>query len=111
MNGPKAIKKYINDPYASVLKWAFKHPILTILGTILIFMSSLMIVPRIGFSLFPKSDKPMFVVDIKAASGSSINQTNHIARQLEQDLLRQPNIVSVSTNVGKGNPRVYYNEF
>lgn len=107
----RAFKKYINDPYASVLKWAFKHPILTILGTILIFMSSLMIVPRIGFSLFPKSDKPMFVVDIKAASGSSINQTNHIARQLEQDLLRQPNIVSVSTNVGKGNPRVYYNEF
>lgn len=107
----RAFKKYINDPYASVLKWAFKHPILTILGTILIFMSSLMIVPRIGFSLFPKSDKPMFVVDIKAASGSSINQTNHIARQLEQDLLRQSNIVSVSTNVGKGNPRVYYNEF
>jgi multidrug efflux pump subunit AcrB len=107
----RAFKKYVNDPYAHVLAWAFRHPVLAILGTVLIFMSSLMIVPRIGFSLFPKSDKPMFFVDIKAASGSSIKETNRIARRIEQDLLSQPNIVSVSTNVGKGNPRVYYNEF
>ncbi len=107
----RAFKKYINDPYAFVLNWSFKHPILSIAGTILIFFASLMIVPRIGFSLFPKSDKPMFMVDINAASGTSLVETNIIAKKLEQDLLHQPNIVSVSTNVGKGNPRVYYNEF
>ena len=107
----RAFKKYINDPYAHILNWSFKHPVLSILGTVLIFFSSLMIVPRIGFSLFPKSDKPMFMVDIHAASGTSLEETNAIAKKIEQDLLHQPNIVSVSTNVGKGNPRVYYNEF
>ncbi|MEO5582961.1 MAG: efflux RND transporter permease subunit, partial [Saprospiraceae bacterium] len=107
----RAFKKYINDPYAHVLQWALRHPVWTIIGTIIIFLSSLMIVPRIGFSLFPKSDKPMFVVNVKAASGSSIDETNRITRRIEQDLLRQPNIISVSTNVGHGNPRVYYNEF
>ncbi len=107
----RAFKRYINDPYAHILIWAFKHPILTILGTVMIFVASLMIVPQIGFSLFPKSDKPMFNIDIKAASGTSLVETNRIARRIEQDVLQQPNIVSVSTNVGKGNPRVYYNEF
>ena len=107
----RGFKKYINDPYAGVLKWSFKHPVLTILFTILIFAGSLMLVPKIGFSLFPKSEKPMFTVDIKAASGTSIKETNRIARSIEQDLLQQPQVVSVSTNVGKGNPRVYYNVF
>ncbi|MEP7323801.1 MAG: efflux RND transporter permease subunit, partial [Saprospiraceae bacterium] len=83
----RGFKKYINDPYAHVLQWALRHPALTIIGTILIFASSLMIVPRIGFSLFPKSDKPMFVVNVKAASGSSIDETNRITRRIEQDLL------------------------
>lgn len=107
----RIFKKYINDPYAHVLTWSFKHPILSILGTVLIFFASLMIVPKIGFSLFPKSDKPMFIVDINAASGTSLVETNEITKKIEQDLLHQPNIVSVSANVGKGNPRVYYNEF
>ena len=107
----RAFKKYINDPYAHILAWAFNHPWKTILGTLVIFFSSFLIVPQIGFSLFPKSDKPMFVVNVKAASGSSIKETNRITRRIEQDLMQQPNIVSVSTNVGNGNPRVYYNEF
>lgn len=107
----RAFKKYINDPYAHLLTWSFKHPVITILSTILIFFSSLMIVPVIGFSLFPKSDKPMFNINIKAASGTSLSETNRIARRIEQDLLQQSNVISVSTNVGKGNPRVYYNEF
>lgn len=107
----RVFKKYINDPYARFLAWTFKHPVLAILGTIIIFVSSLGIVPLIGFSLFPKSDKPMFMVNIGAASGTSIIETNRIARRIETDLLQQPHILSVSTNVGKGNPRVYYNEF
>ncbi len=107
----RAFKKYVNDPYAGLLRWAFRHPVLTILGTIVIFTASLMLVPKIGFSLFPKSEKPMFTIDIKAASGSSIGETNRIAREIELDLIGTPGVVSVSTNVGKGNPRVYYNVF
>ena len=107
----RAFKKYVNAPYQKVLLWSFDHPksALAIIGAIL--AGSLMLIPKIGFSLFPVSEKPMFVVEINAPPGTSLKETNRIARLVEQDLLQKPRIESVSTNVGKGNPRVYYNVF
>lgn len=107
----RAFKKYVNAPYQRVLTWAFAHPFLALLFTGIIFIGSLGLVPLIGFSLFPVSEKPMFNVEINTPAGTSLVETNRIARIVEQDLLRTPNITSVSTNVGKGNPRVYYNVF
>ncbi len=107
----RAFKKYINAPYQRVLNWSLRHPVLALSATALIFVSSLALVPAIGFSLFPVSEKPMFNVDIHTAPGTSLKETNRIARLVEQDLLQLPDVISVSTNVGKGNPRVYYNVF
>jgi len=107
----RAFKKYVNAPYQKVLGWAFRHPTWALIIVGLIFIGSLGLVPKIGFSLFPVSEKPMFNVDIHTPPGTSLKETNRIARLVEQDLLQQPQVVSVSTNVGKGNPRVYYNIF
>ncbi len=107
----RAFKKYINAPYQKVLKVAFVHPVLALLITGAIFVGSLFLIPKIGFSLFPVSEKPMFNVDIHTPDGTTLKETNRIARLVEQDLLSTPNVLSVSTNVGKGNPRVYYNLF
>jgi len=107
----RAFKKYINAPYQKVLKWSFVHPVLALLLTGAIFIGSLGLIPMIGFSLFPVSEKPMFNVDIHTPAGTSLKETNRIARLVEQDLLGMQDVMSVSTNVGKGNPRVYYNIF
>ena len=107
----RAFKKYINAPYQKVLDWAFRHRAWALILTGVIFIASLMLVPKIGFSLFPVSEKPMFNVDIHTPPGTSLKETNRVARLVEQDLLQQAQVVSVSTNVGKGNPRVYYNIF
>ncbi|MBK9982814.1 MAG: efflux RND transporter permease subunit [Saprospiraceae bacterium] len=107
----RAFKKYINAPYQRVLKVAFVHPVMALVITGAIFVGSLFLIPKIGFSLFPVSEKPMFNVDIHTPDGTTLKETNRIARLVEQDLLSTPNVLSVSTNVGKGNPRVYYNLF
>jgi multidrug efflux pump subunit AcrB len=107
----RAFKRYLNDPYRVVLLWGFRNPFLTLLFTALIFAGTLMLVPSIGFSLFPASEKPMFNVDIETPLGSSLKETDRIAHKVEAELWRHPQTRTVSTNVGKGNPRVYYNEF
>ena len=107
----RAFKKYVNAPYQKVLGWAFRYPVWALVLTGIIFLGSLSLIPKIGFSLFPVSEKPMFNVDVQTPAGTSLKETNRIARLVEQDLLKQPQVVSVSTNVGKGNPRVYYNIF
>lgn len=107
----RAFKRFVNAPYQRILKWAFVHPAITLMLTGAIFIGSLTLIPKIGFSLFPVSEKPMFNVDIHTPAGTNLKETNRIARLVEQDLLSTKNVVSVSTNVGKGNPRVYYNVF
>jgi len=107
----RGFKKYVNAPYQRVLNWSLKHPVLALSLTGVIFISSLGLVPLIGFSLFPLSEKPMFNVEINTPPGTSLKETNRIARIVEQDLLQYNRVESVSSNIGKGNPRVYYNIF
>lgn len=107
----RLFKKYLNDPYRKVLEAAIRHPVIALSLTFLIFAGSLMLIPRIGFSLFPLSEKPMFMVDVETPLGTSLATTDAVVREVEEVLQRTPRIVDVSTNVGKGNPRIYYNEF
>jgi multidrug efflux pump subunit AcrB len=107
----RAFNRYLNKPYHGVLEWAFKHPVLTLAGAALIFAGSLALIPKIGFSLFPMSEKPMMMVNIETPLGMNLDETDQIARYVESDLLSRPEVASVSANIGKGNPRVYYNEF
>jgi multidrug efflux pump subunit AcrB len=107
----RGFKKYVNAPYQRILNWSLAHPVIALALTGVIFISSLGLIPLIGFSLFPVSEKPMFNVQINTPPGTSLKETNRIARIVEQDLLQLGSVESVSSNVGKGNPRVYYNVF
>lgn len=105
----RGMKKGIHKTYGSVLDRALHWPKTTLLIAGVIFVGSLALVPLIGNSLFPKSEKPMFLVDIETPQGTNLKKTNEIARYVEGILKQEPLITSFSTNVGKGNPRIYYN--
>ncbi|GGM91063.1 multidrug transporter AcrB [Dyadobacter beijingensis] len=105
----RAMQKGIHKTYGSVLDRALHWPKTTLLIAGLIFAGSLALVPLIGNSLFPKSEKPMFLIDIETPQGTNLKKTNEIARYVESVLKKEPLITSFATNVGKGNPRVYYN--
>ncbi|NIJ54164.1 efflux RND transporter permease subunit [Dyadobacter arcticus] len=105
----RGMKKVIHTTYGSLLDKALKRPAITLLVAGAIFVGSLALVPLIGNSLFPKSEKPMFLVDIETPQGTNLKKTNQVARYVEGVLKKEPLITSFSTNVGKGNPRVYYN--
>jgi multidrug efflux pump subunit AcrB len=107
----RGFKRYINTPYQKWLLWSFRHPVITLVGAGLIFLGSLILAGQLGFSLFPMADKPMFNVEIELPSGANIAATDQVTRKVERLLLAQPLVKSISSNVGRGNPRVYYNEF
>jgi multidrug efflux pump subunit AcrB len=105
----RAFKKYVNQPYRHILEFSFRYPVVSLLGAFLLFVGSVMLIPTIGLTVFPKSEKPMFLVNITAPLGTNLEESNRIAREVEKKILKNNEIISVSTNVGKGNPRVYYN--
>ena len=105
----RVFQQVIHNSYAVVLDKALKRPWLTVLIAVAIFGGSLTLVPVIGFSLFPASEKPQFLIDISAPLQSNIYYTDSITRQIEQKLKTMPEVRYYSSNVGKGNPRIYYN--
>jgi multidrug efflux pump subunit AcrB len=105
----RALKKLIHGSYSRVLDKALKRPILSIVITLIIFGGSIVLFQVIGFSLFPASEKPQFLVNITTPPQSSLAYTKSIARQVEQTLQKERDITYFATNVGRGNPRIYYN--
>jgi multidrug efflux pump subunit AcrB len=105
----RAFKKGIHKSYAPLLEAALKKPILTVVLAAMVFIASLQLIPVLGFSLFPASEKPQFVVNVLSPLQSNIRYTDSITGLIEKELRKVPEINFVSTNVGKGNPRIYYN--
>jgi multidrug efflux pump subunit AcrB len=63
----------------------------------------------IGFSLFPKADTPHFLISVETPDGSSLAETDRALRFVEDELSRTPQVLSFFTNLGHGNPQIYYN--
>jgi multidrug efflux pump subunit AcrB len=105
----RTLQKIIHGSYSKLLDKALHRPRTTILVAILIFAGSISLMPVVGFSLFPASEKPQFLVDITAPLQSNLYYTDTIARQIERELKQLPEVAYFATSVGKGNPRIYYN--
>jgi multidrug efflux pump subunit AcrB len=103
-------QKGIHLSYAPLLEKALKKPVATLVLAGVIFFGSLSLFPVIGFSLFPSSEKPQFLVSITTPLQSNLSNTDSLVRQIEQEVTKIPELKNFATNVGKGNPRIYYNE-
>ena len=106
----RGLQRVISGTYTKLLDRALKRPVAALLIALALFLGSLSLFGVVGFSLFPRSEKPMFLVNIETPIGTNLYKTDSIARYAEQVVLRQDKVKAVYTNVGKGNPRVYYNE-
>lgn len=105
----RGLKRFINGSYRRLLHAAIVRPVFTLLIALAIFLGCLALVPVVGFSVFPASEKPMFLVNISTPLGTSLSATDKVARYVEQEISRIPDLKNYATNVGRGNPRIYYN--
>jgi multidrug efflux pump subunit AcrB len=121
------ILKRDDDPEGNaVLKWMmhnidrFYRPLLTaalsmprrfVWGSLAITCSAFLIVPILGFSLFPNADTSYFRVQVEAEQGASIEQTASIVKQVSAILKAEPAVTLRAETVGGYNPSVFYNVF
>jgi multidrug efflux pump subunit AcrB len=105
----RAMTWVIEGSYRRVLEQAIARPVATLAIAAVLFAGSLALVPVIGFSLFPKAGLPQLLVRVEAAEGASLAETDRAARHAEGVVRAEPRVRHVVANVGKGNPRIYYN--
>lgn len=96
-------------PYSRALDWALERPKKVISIALAVFVLALALFPFIGVSLFPKAEKPMILVNLELPEGASFSQTQAQASLVESILLEKDLVQDIVVNVGRGNPRIYYN--
>ncbi|MFT3906598.1 MAG: efflux RND transporter permease subunit [Steroidobacteraceae bacterium] len=63
----------------------------------------------LGSSLFPKADTPQFLIAVETPNGTSYAATARALDFVEADLKQMPEVKSFFSNLGHGNPQIYYN--
>jgi multidrug efflux pump subunit AcrB len=105
----RSLKRVISVTYTPLLHRALRYPAITLLIALAIFGGAVSQAGRAGFALFPASEKPQFLINIETPDGSSLGETNRVARYVESQLKGDSAIRYFTSNVGRGNPRIYYN--
>ena len=98
--------EWLSGKYRTALNWSLGHRWIIVLGSIGVFLLSIMLMGLLGSEFFPRQDQGEFTITIDAAPGSSLEKTNSIAKQIESIVQNKPGVVNVLTTIGAGNDPV-----
>ncbi len=105
----RMLQRLVEGFYRGFLKGALKRPILVLALALTAFAGSIMLFPLVGVSLFPKAEKPLFYVNIETSEGATLSRTDEAVRYVEDVLRDREEVTSYVSNIGRDNPRFYYN--
>ena len=105
----RGLQKLISGSYTRLLDYSLKHPVWTLVIAFALFGASLFVFGIIGFRIFPTSEKPQFLININMPLQSNLEATDKMAHYVETTLKGEAQVKYYTANVGKGNPRIYYN--
>ena len=87
--------------------WCVEHRWLTIGATVLIFALGIVGMGRVPQQFFPDSSRPEIMVDLWFPEGTSFAANEATAKRVEQRLMQESGVTSVSIWLGSGVPRFY----
>ncbi|OOG35882.1 efflux RND transporter permease subunit [Polaromonas sp. A23] len=93
--------------FRSAVNWCVEYRWLTIGATILVFALGIVGMGKVQQQFFPDSSRPEIMVDIWFPEGTAFAANELTAKRVEERLLKEEGVSSVSTWVGSGVPRFY----
>jgi multidrug efflux pump len=93
--------------FRHLVDWCVEHRWITIGATLLIFALGIFGMGKVQQQFFPDSSRPEIMVDIWFPEGTSFAANEATTRRVEQRLLTEGGVTSVSTWIGSGVPRFY----
>jgi multidrug efflux pump subunit AcrB len=106
----RVLNRFIEGSYRKTLVQSVRRPFVTIGMAMLLLAGSFLLFPYVGFTLFPKAEKTQFLIDINTPEGTRLEETDTVVRYVESVLDEHADVKLYASNVGRGNPRIYYNE-
>ena len=93
--------------FRAAVNWCVQHRWITIGLTLASFALGIAGMGRVQQQFFPDSSRPEILVDLWLPEGSTIQQSEDVARRFEARMAREPGVASVTTWIGSGVPRFY----
>jgi multidrug efflux pump subunit AcrB len=107
----RVLQWIIEKPFRFSLNKALIRPGLTLLLALVYLIASSWMFGYLGISFFPKAEQPNFLIQATLPEGSNIERSDAVASYMECVLDTIPEVSYYATNVGHGNPQIYYNAF
>jgi len=95
------------NAFRRAVNWCVQHRWLTIGATVLIFALGIVGMGKVQQQFFPDSSRPEILVDIWFPEGTSFQANEEVAKRVEQRILKEAGVKTVSTWIGSGVPRFY----
>jgi multidrug efflux pump subunit AcrB len=89
------------------VSWCVQHRWITIGLTIATFVLGLAGMGKVQQQFFPDSSRPEIMVDLWLPEGSTIQESEALARRFEKRLMSEPGVAAISSWIGSGVPRFY----
>ncbi|MGK7931217.1 MAG: efflux RND transporter permease subunit [Microcystaceae cyanobacterium] len=102
-NSNKSLKPKRFTPYRSLLTWALRHRIVTLILALAFFIGSLQLVPYIPKGLFSEGDNGLTRVNVELPPGSTLQDTESVIFKATDSLQANPAVASVLANIGENN--------
>jgi multidrug efflux pump subunit AcrB len=106
----RAINGGIHRLYSPILHSALARPWMSLMVVLVICATSIPILGSIGSSLFPPAETPQFLIRIETPDGSALARTDQALGFVEKKLAQQPAVKWYASNLGRGNPQIFYNQ-
>ncbi|HET9821992.1 MAG TPA: efflux RND transporter permease subunit [Burkholderiaceae bacterium] len=107
-DGPREL---FDTPFYSrfrrAVDWCVRYRWITIGATLLVFVLGLLGMGRVQQQFFPDSNRPEVLVDLWLPEGSTVEQSEAVARRFEQRMLAEQGVSRVTSWIGSGVPRFY----
>jgi HAE1 family hydrophobic/amphiphilic exporter-1 len=108
---PGRLQRWLLDPsqrvlerlegrYRASLGWSIRNRFAVFAGALAIILVGLALYPKIGSEMMPLADVSQAFAQLEATPGTSFARTSEIAAEVERLLLKQPEVVKVSSEVG-----------
>jgi multidrug efflux pump subunit AcrB len=93
--------------FRTAVTWCVEHRWKAIGITLLIFVLGIVGMGRVQQQFFPDSSRPEILVDLWFPEGTAFKANEAVTQAVEQLLLKEQGVQSVSTWIGSGVPRFY----
>ena len=87
--------------YEPVLTFAMGRPMVVLLGSVLGFLASLLLVPALGTTFLPEFQERSLVITLNQMPGASLASTQQIGKAIELALMKHSEIETVQFRAGR----------